>query len=41
MDSKEDGGGNCNQDRCLCISNQSDRQLGRVKWYDAVKVPSK
>lgn len=40
MDTKEDSNGNCNQDRCLCISNQSNRQLGRVKWYDAVKVHS-
>ena len=28
----------CNQDRCSGITPGTQRFLGRVKWYDAVKV---
>ena len=38
MSSSEVSNSGCNQDRCSGITPGTQRFIGRVKWYDAVKV---
>ena len=38
MDIREADDNAYNQNRCLGITDLTNRKLGKVKWYDAVKV---
>ena len=38
METESEKDPQCNQERCSGITPGTTRYLGKVKWYDAVKV---